>query len=170
MGNGLFSVPNAGCHLLPVGRMSAYGKLHHPFFLAYHAVDDSPVSAHDGMFLQLSSYGEMGCIIFTDDYASCGIPVNAMNDSGTQNAVDPGKAVLTMVHERIHQCIVVMSGSGVNHHTLGFIDHEYIFVFVKDVQRNILRLNFRFYRLRQFKTDLFFRLYPVICLHRGLVH
>ena len=40
-----------------------------------------------------------------------------------------------------------------HHHALRFVDDSHIFVLIHDVERNILRLDFKHFGSRQFKLD-----------------
>ncbi len=85
----------------------------------------------------------MSCIVFADNQRTACIPVNPMNDSGPHYAVDSGKGVFAVIHQCIDQCAGIMAGRGMYHHPLRLVDHKQIFIFVKNIERNVFRLDIR---------------------------
>ena len=95
----------------------------------------------------------VGSIIFADNDTAGGVLVDAVDDPGTKNAVDPGQTPLAMIHDRVDKGTGVMTGGRVNDHILGLIDHQDVIVLIQDVQRNIFRENIGEHPDRQKNID-----------------
>ena len=147
MGHGLLAIPYARCHPLAVRRIPSYRKVDHPLLLLQRAVYHSPVPAYDAVLLQLGGDGHMRGIVLADKKASGGIPVDPVNDTGPHHAVDAGKAVPAMIHERIDQRMAVMAGCRMHYHPLRLVHHKHIVILIQNVERDILRQNIRLHSL-----------------------
>jgi hypothetical protein len=44
-----------------------------------------------------------------------------------------------MVEKSVHQCPGIVSTSGMDYHARWFIEYNYSFIFIDDIQRNLLR-------------------------------
>ena len=89
----------------------------------------------------------MGRVIFRRDDKAGGIPVDAVDDTRPQFAVDAGKALPAVVEQRIDQRTVRVSRCWVYHQPLGLIDNNDVRVLVYHLQRDVLRNHI--YRLRR---------------------
>ena len=124
------------------------------------------VAPRYGMRLQLFGDTVVRKIILTSDHGTRGIHVDSVNDSWAHDAIDAGQAASAMIHQGIHQCPAVMPGSGVYHHSLGFVYHYYIIIFIKYVQRYGFRCDIRLYRLWQSEDNVVFCPDTIASLHR----
>ena len=99
------------------------------------------------MILKLLREAHMGRVIFRRDDKAGGIPVDAVDDTRPQFAVDAGKALPAVVEQRIDQRTVRVSRCWVYHQPLGLIDNNDVRVLVYHLQRDVLRNHI--YRLRR---------------------
>ena len=95
----------------------------------------------------------MSRIIFTDDQRACRILINPVYNAWPQNAVDTGKILFTVEHDRINERAAIMSGRRMYDHILWFIYNENIFIFIKDGQGNLFGRNGRFRCVGNLKTS-----------------
>ena len=97
------------------------------------------------MLLDLLRDIHMCRIVFADDQCTGRVHIDSVYDSRTDLSVDSGETVCTMIHNGIYQRTTIMSGRRVNHHSLRFVNDQYVRILIQNVQRNVLR--FDFYRL-----------------------
>ena len=79
--------------------------------------------------------------------------VDTVNNSRTQNSVDSRKLSATVKHQSVNQCMRIMACCRVHHHPFWLVDHQQFVVFIKYIQRYILRKNIRFLFLRNIQPD-----------------
>ena len=96
----------------------------------------------------------MCIIILTYKKCTCGILIDSVDDTRTQDTIDSRQIILTMKHNSIYQCSGSMSGAGMNHHSLWLIYDKYIIIFIKNIQRDIFRKYVRFFHVRNHYRDL----------------
>lgn len=87
----------------------------------------------------------MGFIRFCDNQTTTGLFVEAVHNSWPFLSADSGKRG-KMVQEGVHQRVFSMARTGMNHQTRWFVDHDQVVVFVKNVERDRLRLIVDFFR------------------------
>jgi len=77
-----------------------------------------------------------------DDGAGCFLiqPVNNSRPQRASHRRKPGGASETM-EERSYERAVFRAGAGMNDHARGLVDHNDVFIFVENVERNRLRLD-----------------------------
>ena len=95
------------------------------------------------MLLQLRGNALMRQIVFADDHRACCVPVNAMHDTGPHDAVNAGKRLSAVVHNRIDKSSLVVTRGGMNHHALRLVDHQNVLIFIQNIERKIFRDNIR---------------------------
>ena len=93
----------------------------------------------------------MGFVIFGNDHDAAGILIQPVHDAGADHPVD-ARQVLTVKQQRIDQRARIMSRRRMHYHASGFIEHDHIFIFIDDIQRNVFRL--RLQRNRPGQYDL----------------
>ena len=84
----------------------------------------------------------MGFVIFGNDHDAAGILIQPVHDTGADHPVD-ARQVLTVKQQRIDQRARIMPRRRMHHHAPGFIEHDHIFIFIDDIQRNVFRLRFQ---------------------------
>ncbi len=135
---GRFSPISKYRHLLSIARASADISLYDAFALARDTPNNGDISAFD-IFLILGKQGRecpMGCIVLRDHHCPTGVFVEPVHDTRTLHAADPRQAVTTMGQQSIDQCTAFIARSRMNNHPRGFIDHQQIVVFIKDIERD----------------------------------
>ena len=95
----------------------------------------------------------MGPVGLRDEEHSGGVPVETVDDPGTELASDAGE-VAHVVQERVHQRAGGVAGRRVNHESRGFVDREDVLVLVEHRQRNGLGLDRRRPRLGDVDLDV----------------
>ena len=93
------------------------------------------------MSLDLLCNKVVGVIVLAYYESPRSILVNPVNDTGTLLTIDAGQGILTVEKDRVYECIVSMSGSGMNHHSLCFVDYQDIIILIKDIKGKLNRLN-----------------------------
>ena len=93
MGHCLLSVLVIDGHFLPLHRMTADRRIDGAFVFFEVSIDDCPVFSRDRMNFQLFRDRAMGEVIFADQKGTRSIPVNAVDNARTHDAVDAGKTV-----------------------------------------------------------------------------
>ena len=89
--------------------MSSDRSMDRSLVIPDNTIDDSPVSAVYTVLFDLFRNKNMTLIIFADDQGTCGIHINTVYDSRTYLAIDTGKTVPAVIHNRIDQRTAVMS-------------------------------------------------------------
>jgi len=126
-------------HSFAISRIPPDISLNCQRILWNNTVTNSLISAYDSMFTKLFGNRTVCSIIFAyDDGAGC-ILIDSVYDTGTENSVDSAQRAMAVIENCVDQSAVRMPGSRVNYHMLWFIHNKNIFVFIQDVQRNILR-------------------------------
>ena len=103
MGDGILAVFVVDGHFLAVNRVTADWPLYGSLILLQIAGNNSPVSALDGMVLQLLGQIPVCGVIFAHKKCPGGVFVNAVDNAGTHYSVDSGKISLAVVHNGICQ-------------------------------------------------------------------
>ena len=85
------------------------------------------------MVLKLGGKGLMGGIVFGGDDETAGVPVNAVDNSWTQGPAYAAEAVPAVKEQGVYQSSVGVAGGGVNHHTGGLVDYDYVRVLVYNI-------------------------------------
>ena len=80
----------------------------------------------------------MHVIILNRHHNAGSILIDAVNDTGSDNAVDIGKIALAVSEQRIDQSLIMMTRAGMNYHALRLIDNDEIIILIKNIKRDIL--------------------------------
>ena len=91
--------------------------------------------------------------MLSHDQQPGGIFIDAVNDARSQDTIDAGQGVCPGVHQPVDQCVILMSGSGVNHQTLRLIDDDDILILIDDFQFHGCSPDIQGFRLRQLHPD-----------------
>ena len=108
----------------------------------------------------------MGAVIFTHDQRTGGIHVNAVDNAGSDNAVDAGQIVTAVEHQCIHKGPAVVTRRRVHYHALWLVDNDDVLILVQDVQRNVLNGYFRLFQLGDSHFYTVIKTKPVIGFYR----
>jgi hypothetical protein len=92
---------------------------------------------------ELARQAFMGDVGLGDHQQPRCILVDAVDDARSGDPADPRQARAAMVEQRVDQSPVEISRRRVNDQPGGLVDHEQMFVFEHDPQRDILRLIMR---------------------------
>ena len=117
------------------------------------------------MILQLLGKIAVCSVVFTYQKSTCGILVNAVDDSWPHNTVNAGQVPLAMVHNGIYQSSAGMSVGGMNNHSLWLIYYQYVLILIQNVQRDIFRKNIRLGQIRQGCLYQIPCLYFIVCFY-----
>ncbi len=107
--------------------------------LFHAAMGERQINFFDFAVVKLRGERLMGLIGSSDNEHAAGFAIDAMNDAGTQVAIDGGEGSEVM-EQRVHESAGGMPRPGVNHHASGLIDNDHVGIFVEDGERKILGL------------------------------
>ena len=169
MGNSRLAIFPDNGHLFTVRGIPADIPTDDAGFFLDVAPDHRLIDAESSLFLNLLCQAEVCLVILGCHHDAGGILVQPVDDARADFPVDAGQ-ILTMMHQGIDQSAGKHSCCRVHHHASCLIDDDYILVLIKNVQRNILRENFRIFRLRhgQFHRIASFQL--VVSLAHRLIY
>jgi len=94
---------------------------------------------HGGSLGKLGGEGLVGGVRFRDDKAAGGVLVEAVDDAGALDPADAGELAFAMVQQGVDESAVGVAGRGVDDDAVFLMEDEDVFVFVEDIQRNVLR-------------------------------
>ena len=149
--------------------MTADGGVHGARIGAEPAVDHCLVRAKQGVVLELGGQGQMGPVVFRGDEQAGGVPVDAVDDSGAQFAVDAGEGGAAVIEQGVDQRAVGVAGGGVDHQTHRLIDHDHVAVLIDHVQRDVLGTDVHRHRLGPVQADLVAGGGLIVLFHRRAV-
>mgnify|MGYP001771280974 CR=1 FL=1 len=118
--------------------------------------------------LQLRRQIKMRGVILGHDDEPCRVFVDPVHDSRTHHAVDAGK-VMAMIKQGIDKRVSLIARSRVHDHAAGLIDDDDIFIFIADIQRDVLRLHIQRLRIIIAEHDLIPRSRFVAALARRTI-
>lgn len=164
MRDGVPRIRTAGLYHRPldtIGRGAAQRRVDSAVAAVGHAPDERPVApfhaAVTAMGGKLRGKGCVRNVRLGNHHDARRILVQTMDDAGSPYAADTGQAVAAVVQQRVDQRPGPVAGRGVDHHAGRLVDHDDGLVFVKDVQRDRLRLWIGIRRLRQYDEEAFAR-------------
>ncbi len=120
--------------------------------LGRNALDDGQITLFRASGRELRRQGLMGGVIFCDDQAAGGVLVQAVDDAWAFHSADAGE-VPAVVEQGVYDGAVRVTGRGMHDHAAFLVDDDHVFIFIQDVQGDILRLGFRRFRLRNADGD-----------------
>jgi len=94
--------PRMGGHPFPFAWVSTDFGIDDPFVPVEFTRGDGQIGLHDGPVLKLPYQMVIGLVIFGDHHDAGRAFIQAMDDSGSQNAVDSGE-IFAVIKEGIHQ-------------------------------------------------------------------
>ena len=165
MGDSVFSIFVVDRHFFPVNWVTANRAFHSTFIFLKITCYNSPVTPLDGMRFQLLGQITVSRVILAYKKSSCSVLINTVDDSRAHNAVNTGQIALTVVHNSIYQSSAGVAVCRMDYHSFGLIYHQYIIIFVQNVQRDIFRKNIRFSQIRQGCLNQIPCLYFVVCFY-----
>ncbi len=89
----------------------------------------------------------MGVIVLGSDHDAARFLVETMHNARPLDAADAGKARAAMMDQRVDERSRPVAGPRMNDKPGGLRDHDQIVVLVKNLQRNILALRLRIFRV-----------------------
>lgn len=93
-------------------------------------------------FSKLGEEGLHGAIGFGDNDAARGVFVETVNDARALDSIDAGELVSAVMEKGVDEGAIGIACGGVNHHAVRFVEDDEVFVFVQDVERDVLRNEF----------------------------
>ena len=106
------------------------------------------------MLLQLFGNFTVCVVILADDDGTGGIFIDAVYDSGTQDAIDAAQILSAVIQDCVHERSAPVPGSRMYDHSLGFVDDKNIAVLIKNIDRNIFRFDVRNNFIRKREINL----------------
>jgi len=141
MGNGSFCV-RTGCgkhrHPLSVNRMPADRHIHPAARVTKAAIHKRVILTGYAVIFKLLRERSVRLIVFRTDKQSRGILVYTVNYARAHNAADARERAATMIEQCIHERPRLVSGGGMDHHTLGLVYNYNVVILVDHVKRDIL--------------------------------
>ena len=134
------------------------GALTRSFSLLEVSDRDRFVLARKAVRLYLFRKSEVSRVIFRNYQQPARVFIDPVDDSWMDHAVDSGKTFAAVIQQRVHESSVVVSVSGVNHHSFRLVDHEQIVIFIHDIKRNIFGLRIERLRVGDPQRSAFHRL------------
>ena len=114
-------------------------------------MDNSQITAGDGVFFKLAGKTVMGAVGFGHHQQTGCILIDAVHDARTAFTADARQRIAAMVQQRIDQSAARAAGGGVYDHASGLINHDQIAVFPDHGERNVFGQ--RFNRLGRVKLN-----------------
>ena len=111
----------------------------------------------------------MSSIILCHHQYPRSISVDAVHNAGAFFPINAGKFAAAVIHQSIDQCACIMPRCRMNNHPLRFIDHNHVSIFIKNIQRNILRQYFNFLCFRHFHINNVFFTQFIIGFHAAAI-
>ena len=149
----IFTIFMIDGHFFTICRMPSNRSLYGSLILFQISLHNCPVASADTVTFQLFCQIPVSNIIFAYQQCPGGILINSVDNSRPHHSVNTGKAVTTMCHNCIDQCSLIMPGCRMYNHPFGLINDQYIFILVKNIQRNILRNDIQLTGIRDLQMD-----------------
>ena len=128
-------------HFLTIHRMPADVGEDRVFVFQGDAIGDGEVDfLHRRTLRKLGGETLVGGVGFRDDEAAGSIFIKTMHDAGSLHSADAGKFSSAMMEQGIDKGAVGISGCGMDDHAVGFVENDEMFVFKKDIKRDVLRV------------------------------
>lgn len=80
----------------------------------------------------------MGGVGFSDDEATRGVFVEAMDNTGALDSTDTRELAVAVVEEGVDEGAVVVTGGRMDDHAVSFVKDDDVFVLEKDIERDVL--------------------------------
>ena len=141
MGDGFFPAVAYYRHALAVARVTSNIAGNRAFRRHELAPDDGGINPFQRMGLELGGEAGVGFFCLGGDHQAAGVLVYAMHDAGTFLAPDSKQGIAAMGEERIDEGPVGTARGRVDHQARRFVDDDEMFIFINNVERDILCLN-----------------------------
>lgn len=115
---------------------------------------DSKVEFGSRPFGKLRDEGLMCLIIFRGHNTAGRVLIESMDDAGALHSSYTGELAVAVMEEGINEGAIGISGCWMDHHAVGFVDHDDIGVFINDREWEILRDHIKGLGLWDFNRDL----------------
>jgi hypothetical protein len=145
VGDGGAAVGAAGGHASAADEVAGDGEGDGGVVFFEVAMDEGEVGLRDLTLGEHVAEFAVGAVVFGDEDEAAGLLVETMDDAGAEVATYVGEFV-EVEEERVDEGALVAlvyaigwarAGTGVDHHAGGFVDDGEVFVFVKDVERDV---------------------------------
>ena len=124
-------------HFFAIQRISANRLVNSTLILFKTIEYNGIIFSCDAVLCQLCRQSLMGSVVFCHhQYPRC-ISVDTMHNTRAFFPIDARKLTATVIHQSIDQCACIMTRCRMDNHSLGFIYHNHVRIFIKDIQRNI---------------------------------
>ena len=160
---GRFAFGDRGGHFLPISPAASDMSLDNAIVFyraAGHNCSVFFMNLAGGELVRQSSVGD---VIFGGDDAPGSIFVKSVDDARSQG-VPPGGESFTVCQQGVDQGGGGIAGTGVNNKSGGFVDRDQVGVLIQDLKRDILRLEGRWLRWRQYPLHDVSLFYGVVSL------
>ncbi len=126
-------------HFLAIHRMSANVSEDRVFGFQWNTISDSEVDfLHCRALGKLGGEALVGGVGFCNDEAAGGVFIESVHDTGSLHSAYPGEFSSAMMEQCVDEGAVGISGSGMDDHAVGFVEDDKVFVFEKDIERDVL--------------------------------
>ena len=123
-------------HLFPI-LFGAGNGLFDPAGGVFHfPVHHGQIALVHGALPQLFAQAFVSLIVFGDHQKAAGILIQPVDDAGPLDPADAAQ-IVHGVQQGVHQRAGLVARRRMHHHAPRLVDHRYILVLVKDLQRNI---------------------------------
>jgi hypothetical protein len=97
VGHGVLPIHPVNSHPLPVHRVAGDGGVHGAEVLPKAPHRHGMVFPVEAVVLQLGGQGQVGGVVFRRDEKPRGVPVDPVDDAGTELSVDSGQAISAVI-------------------------------------------------------------------------
>lgn len=97
------------------------------------------INLFNGAFSKLCRQPPVRVVGFGNNQATARFFVESMDNSGSLFAADP-REFGEMMEQCVHQCVLPLTSSGMNHESCRFVDHDQLFILIKNIERDRFRL------------------------------
>jgi hypothetical protein len=130
-------------HTFAMGWMARDADLDFAAFIRHFTTNDPAINLGDAAFFKLRGEVQVRFVCFRDDDATARIHIEAMDNSGSRDAGDAAELAFAMMQQGVDERAAVMASRGMDDQARRFVDRDDVFIFVKDIQRDLFRLRAR---------------------------
>lgn len=157
-GPGFAAITCRHSHPLSVRGMARDCRVDFSGGFRHSATYERLINLHHGALGKLRSQTQVGGIIFGDDEAAARILVQTMDDAGPCHAANPAEFPLTMEQNGVHDSMLAVASTRMDHHSRRFVEHEKVFVLVQNIKGQVLGQHFGRFGFGPMHVNLFPRM------------
>jgi len=139
-------------HLFSICWMTPYVEVDHPCWCVHFPINQSKIHFMDLPHLELAAQAFVGQVILCYNHRTGGLLVKAMDNAWPNSTANRFKTG-TVKEQRVRKGLALVSSPRMNHKARGFVQNDYVSVFVQNGKGNRLRLTFDGLRGRDFRSD-----------------